>query len=95
MHQDKVQRWDASGLSAQIGGLMHDATSLVIALGAKDKEQVKKDIAYWLHELREIADEEKKPKPLSMEQIKKMNDEFQKRYNEASITQEELENTNG
>lgn len=94
MHKDKVRRWDNNSLSASIGGLMHDTIALVIAMGAKDVEQVKKDVVFWLHELREIAEAEKEPKPLTMEQIKKMNEEWQEKYNTTSRLDDEAANTN-
>ena len=78
MHEAKLKRYDNAGLSAQIGGLLHDSIALVIA----EKKINPKQIAYWLHTLREIADKEKEPKYNGTSVAE--NEEWQKEYNEKS-----------
>jgi hypothetical protein len=83
MHEAKIQRYDNGAIGAQIGGLMHDAVTIVMRFtpgftAKTDKERNKlilKDIAYWLHELREIADKEKEPKPVDFEKAQEKWDE--------------------
>lgn len=76
MHEAKVQRWDNNSLSAQIGGLMHDAVAIAIA----EKKISKNNIVFWLRKLREIADAEKQPKQVNQEAIE-LGEEWQKTYN--------------
>jgi nitrogenase molybdenum-iron protein alpha/beta subunit len=78
MHEAKIERMDKSGLSAQIGGLMHDAVNLVIA--EKNITITPERITYWLTTLRKIADAEKEPKQIDYDAIR-LGEAWQKNYN--------------
>ena len=87
MHEAKIQRWDNAGLSAQIGGLLHDSIALVIA----EKKIKPERIAYWLTTLREIADKEKQPKPVDFEKAEKLWDEKKQALYDEQAENEEIQ----
>jgi len=62
---------------------MHDAVQITLMEYKNDTSmeegRIEDRIAYWLHTLREIADNEKKPQPITTEQIRKTNEDFDKK----------------
>lgn len=96
MHEAKLQRWDNAGLSAQIGGLMHDATQIVIArLGKKivDKNitEIMNEIGETLNKLREVADAEKQPKPVDFDEAQELWDEKKQELYDEEAENEEIQ----
>ena len=67
--------------------------------GKIEAEEMKKSLVYWrdwfFSQWRAWYMEETTPKPLTMEQIEKANENWQKKYNQESQLDEEGRNTNG
>ena len=79
MFNKKIQRWDNSAVGAQIGGLLHDSTTLL----AHGMEPTKKNIEVvgkWLTALYEIAEEKKldiiTPKPIDLKKAQELGDKW-------------------
>ena len=53
MYRGKIQRWDKSGESAKLGGLIHDAVAIVVGKGISNKnpKRIYTEIVYWLDKL--------------------------------------------
>lgn len=67
MHNNKIKRWDNSSLSAQLGGLIHDAVALTIAILGQEKKSLATRDDYqeeikmwidWLYNFEEAKKEE-------------------------------------
>lgn len=93
MHKAKVQRWDNSSLSAQIGGLMHDVIQIVLFKAKKtdSKEKILKEITFWLSALREVSDAEKEPSPVDWDKVEK---EWDEKKQDLYNNQSQLEDIN-
>jgi hypothetical protein len=62
MHDAKIQRWDNSGVSAQIGGLLHDVINIITSDNyppIDDPKKTAKEIKEWLDILYEIMEDKK------------------------------------
>ncbi len=57
----KLNQWEKSGISAQIGGLMHDSVAIAttrlskLKAGLDTREEYQEEIQYWLDTLLKMA----------------------------------------
>ena len=82
LHKAKLDRWAASGNSAERGGFMHDAATLVAA-GITPKD-AKKKLYEMLCVVYEVKEEITTPKPISDAEAEKAEKGFQKIYDKQS-----------
>jgi hypothetical protein len=104
MHDAKIQRWDNAGISAQIGGIMHDVINIITSDNyppIDDTKKTAKEIKEWLDILYEIMEDKKyeingfqRPKPIDENEAIEETIRWQKKYNEECEAEEEASKTN-